>query len=194
VATFTAYEFVLGRHGNRSPVDAPQGLYRCRGEDEWIAISVPSTDQWRTLTKLMGEDELGEDQLLLSAQGRRSAHDFLDARISEWCAPQAARPLAAELCGVGIPAGEFVDPCRIHDHPLFSASGFIEYVDDPELGPQPIPSIPFRYASVASWFRTRAPSLGEANEYVICDLLGRNPTEFAALVADGVTQSVPDGY
>ena len=43
------------RIGSRSRTAAPQGCYRCAGEDQWCAISVQDDEQWRALV-----DELGE--------------------------------------------------------------------------------------------------------------------------------------
>src|SRR5262249_37576820 len=44
------------RYGNRMPFQdwAPHGAYRCAGEDNWIAISIKSDQQWRVLTEELG--------------------------------------------------------------------------------------------------------------------------------------------
>ena len=47
------------RWGNRDPWRAPQGLYRCRGEEQWLAISVGDDAAWRALAGAMGREELG---------------------------------------------------------------------------------------------------------------------------------------
>ena len=47
------------RNGNRAVYQsiAPQGIYRCAGDDRWIAITCASEDQWRALAHLAGHDE-----------------------------------------------------------------------------------------------------------------------------------------
>ena len=45
---------LLGRDGNRGPYAAPQGVYPCAGDDEWIAVAVASDEQWRSLRTLLG--------------------------------------------------------------------------------------------------------------------------------------------
>ena len=42
------------RTGNRDNTMAPQGVYPCRGEDEWIAISVLDDRRWSALAELVG--------------------------------------------------------------------------------------------------------------------------------------------
>ena len=34
------------RIGNRSPWAAPQGCYRCRGDDDWLVISIENDEAW----------------------------------------------------------------------------------------------------------------------------------------------------
>ena len=42
-----AYGNLLERDGNRSPNVAPQGLYRGRDDETWLAISVATDEQWQ---------------------------------------------------------------------------------------------------------------------------------------------------
>ncbi|HET6964519.1 MAG TPA: CoA transferase, partial [Acidimicrobiales bacterium] len=44
---------LLGREGMRGP-GAPQGVYRCTGEDEWVAVAVVSDEQWQALLAVTG--------------------------------------------------------------------------------------------------------------------------------------------
>ncbi len=43
---------VAPRRGNRHAERAPQGCYRCAGEDRWIAISVTGDQEWRSLCEV----------------------------------------------------------------------------------------------------------------------------------------------
>jgi crotonobetainyl-CoA:carnitine CoA-transferase CaiB-like acyl-CoA transferase len=42
----SAFGAELGRLGNRSPGAAPQGLFACRGDNAWLALSVATDEQW----------------------------------------------------------------------------------------------------------------------------------------------------
>ena len=41
-----------GRPGNRDPHRAPQGTYACRGNDQWLALTVADDEQWSSLVEL----------------------------------------------------------------------------------------------------------------------------------------------
>ena len=43
------------RSGNRSPKHTPRGVYRCRGEDKWVAIEVEDEKAWQGLAGAIGK-------------------------------------------------------------------------------------------------------------------------------------------
>ncbi|MDY0067248.1 MAG: CoA transferase, partial [Steroidobacteraceae bacterium] len=45
------------RMGNHHPVFSPHNAYPCRGEDEWVSISVESEEQWAALAAVIGRLE-----------------------------------------------------------------------------------------------------------------------------------------
>jgi len=92
------------RMGNRSTNAAPQGVYRCAGDDEWIAISVQTDAQWKTLVKVIGKPALAQDARLASTVGRMRLHDELDAVIGAWTRDQTKEDVEAQLQQAGVPA------------------------------------------------------------------------------------------
>ncbi|MCH8133571.1 MAG: CoA transferase, partial [Myxococcales bacterium] len=78
-------------------------------------------------------------------------------------------------------------------NPQFQARGYFETPDHPVVGPMPLPSLPFRYASVDRWLRTAAPTLGQHNEAVLCGILGLSLDELHGLEDDGVIGTRPGG-
>src|SRR5262249_17228980 len=54
VIEYSAHGVVLSREGNRSRDAAPQGLYPCRDQEQWLALSVVDDEQWRALKDLLG--------------------------------------------------------------------------------------------------------------------------------------------
>ena len=73
------------RLGNRDPWLAPQGVYPCAGDDRWLAISVTSDAEWRTLCKVAGiSTELSD----LDLATRQLMHDDIDVAIAAWTVAQ----------------------------------------------------------------------------------------------------------
>jgi crotonobetainyl-CoA:carnitine CoA-transferase CaiB-like acyl-CoA transferase len=198
VVEWSAYGNRMERDGNRSPLAAPQGLYPCipgdLGAQNWLALSVASDAQWRALCGALGDPEWSRDPALATRAGRREAHDAIDERLRAWTSQRDRADLVAELRALGIPASEVANPCRLLEtNPQLRVRDYFETPDHPIVGPMPLPSLPFRYASIERWIRTPAPTLGQHNEAVLCGLLGLSADELAALEADGVIGTRPAG-
>ena len=66
--------------GNRHPYRAPQGVYRCAGDDSWIALSVGDDDAVPGPVRGDGQPGAGAGRALRGPRSRRQAHhDELDA-------------------------------------------------------------------------------------------------------------------
>jgi len=165
IVEFGASGRVLARMGNRSPDVAVQGLYPCAG-------SAPGREQW----------------VAVSA-GRAGVPD--EDALRAWIAGQPRDAVVAALHARGIAAAPVADPRAASLCPQHAARGFFEEVEHPVVGRQPIPTVPFRYASVARWTRSPAPTLGQHNGEILGSLLGLSEAECAALERDGVIGTKP---
>ncbi len=195
---WSAYGNLMERDGNRSPLAAPQGLYPCSdGQplmEKWLALSIVSDEQWRALRSALGEPAWVMDSALDTQAGRRQAHDAIDERLCEWTRKRERADIVAELRALGIPASEVADPCRLlESNPQFQSRGYFETPEHPVVGAMPLPSMPFRYASVDRWLRTPAPTIGQHNEPVLCGILGLSSDELRELESEGVIGTRPEG-
>jgi len=198
VIEWSAYGSLLEREGNRSPLAAPQGLYPCAGgqpgAEKWLALSVASDAQWRSLRSVLGDPEWALERALDTRAGRRAGHDAIDLRLRDWTRERDRAELEAELRAAGIPASAVADPCRLLEtNPQLQARGYFESPEHPVVGAMPLPSMPFRYASIERWLRIPAPTLGQHNETVLCGMLGVSAEELRDLAAEGVIGTRPEG-
>ena len=69
------------RRGNREQGVAPQGVYRCLGDDRWIAISVTSDDEWQSLCRVA---ELPDEWNGWELWEREARHDEIDVALNIW--------------------------------------------------------------------------------------------------------------
>jgi crotonobetainyl-CoA:carnitine CoA-transferase CaiB-like acyl-CoA transferase len=181
------------RQGNRGPMAAPQNVYACAGEEEWIAIAVATDEQWESLREVLGDAEWAADDALAAVEGRRAAHDAIDTHLAKWCSEQDARELTELLASRGIPAGYVVDSRDIAKNPQLLHRGYFEVEHHPVSGEHPIPMVPFRFASVTSWLRRPSPLLGEHNDEVLGGILGLTDDELTSLRAANVIGNRPVG-
>ncbi len=181
------------RYGNRMPyLDwSPHGAYRCKGEDNWIAISVQSDEQWRSLIEELGSPQWALDARFANAAGRKANEDELDRELTSCTVLEDRYDLMMRLQAHEIPAGVVQKaPDRFDHDPQLKARGY--YVDLPhsEIGTWPIEGFPAKLsrspADVGGLTGRAAPKLGEDNDYVYRELFELTADELAALRQEDV--------
>jgi len=171
--------------GNRSPSAAPQGVYRCAGEDAWCAIAVETDAQWEALAGILGTDWARDDRFATSL-GRRRHHDELDRRLEEWTGQRSKHEVMELLQAAGVPAGAVQNSAEVHDDPHLEERGFLSTLHHAEMGDVAAGGLAARLSGTPGQLRRAAPLLGEHTEHVLTDLLGLSAAEIAQLDAAGV--------
>ncbi len=176
------------RRGNRDAVAAPHGVYPCRGDDSWLALSVQTDAQWRALRTLLAASVL-DDPALEDAAGRRAAHDTIDAAVRLWTQDRDKHEAAALLQAHGIPAGPVQSVSDIAFDPHLMARGAFAMVSHqrPILGHTAHPHLTTPWQATG---RRRAPlpdirDDGQDNAAVLRRWLGLRPRQVAALLRQG---------
>ncbi len=173
-------------YGNADPTCAPWGVYRCRGADDWIAITVTDDDEWKALCEVAeaGWESVGSWS---SMSSRNTDRRHLDASVEAWTVRHDKIDLARALQHRGVPAA-----------PVLRAP---EWMDDVQLGfDRYFASLPGRDARVlrcdglplringgrdySDW--VPAPSPGEHTSEILLGRLGLDRQAVASLVARGV--------
>jgi crotonobetainyl-CoA:carnitine CoA-transferase CaiB-like acyl-CoA transferase len=173
--------------GNRDHARAPQGCYRCAGQDRWVVISVGDDDQWDGLCKAMGTPAWVGDERFRSAAGRHAYHDEIDAGIEDWTAELTPHQVFEACQEAGVPAGPVLDEADLLADPHMAARGFFRDQGSPDLGTWRFPGHPWRWDGPAMRFGA-INQLGQDNEYVYRHVLGMSEREYAALVDAGHIQ------
>ena len=193
VIEYTAYGTVLERLGNRAPGIAPQGVYRCRGDERWLALSVATDEQWAALCRVVGQPGWAADPKLATWQGRWADHDALDAGLADWAAGLELEAAVERLIAAGVPAAPVVDHRSVSSHPELNARRFFEMCPHPVAGTHPMFGMPFRWSGIDRWIRSPAPTLGEHNAEVLGSVLGLDAATIDELAAAGVIGDRPVG-
>lgn len=184
----------LSRRGNRGHSCAIQNLYRCRGDDDWIAVTVSTDAQWRALVELMGRPAWCDDPSLATVDDRRERGDEIDRRLADWFADQELRSSVEHLAGAGIPAAPVVSPSLVTENPQLIERGFFEALDHPRTGTGWYPRPPFApLAGQDRWLLSAPPTLGEHNEEILRDRCGLTDADLARLRSTGVIGTRPKG-
>ncbi len=170
------------REGNRSPYAVPHGVFRCAGDDRWVAIAAWSSDEWRRLREIIGWE--GKD--LEELEDRLAAVEDIEAAVEAWTSARQADDVAAELQAVGVEAVPVADYIDLVSDPTLVARGHLVPLDHEVLGPMATERAGFRLNPDEGGYDRPAPFLGRDNRYVLVELLGLAPDLFDRYVADGV--------
>lgn len=177
--------------GNDHPRMAPHGVYRCAGEDRWIAISVYRDAQWRVLRRALGDPEWAMETRFDTVEGRRRHRVELDRRLGEWTRSQDPIELMERLQGSGVPAAAVHDAADHARDPHFSARGFHQPTVLAGYGTFPLPTSPWILDGRRLGVRRPPPRLGEHDAMIYSRLLGLTEAEIEALRREDYLGSVP---
>ncbi|HYR88130.1 MAG TPA: CoA transferase [Terriglobia bacterium] len=171
--------------GNRDASNAPHGVYPCQGEDTWIAISVDTGPEWLALCTAIGRPDCTADQRFATRESRLQHHDALDELISFWTRQHDKLTAMKLLQASGITAGAVLDVSDLAKDPHLTKRGYFRY---PTCTPHEFlyPGFPFRLSAGGGEVATGGPPLGEANQYVIRDLLRRDPVDVREIREDEI--------
>ncbi|MCC7274802.1 MAG: CoA transferase [Alphaproteobacteria bacterium] len=174
--------------GNRSRWHAPHNIFRCRGEDAWVAITVMADAQWPALCAALGLGALAAEPGLAGAAGRVAAVGRIEAAIARAVAERDGEELAAALQQAGVPAAPVQSARELIDRdPQLRARGYWQRIDHPEMGETGFTSPPYRFDGERVTL-ARPPLLGEHTDAVLRDTLGYPEERIAALREAGVLQ------
>jgi len=194
VANYLANGTVEGRTGNRHPVYAPHGAFRCADDaesigstDRWVATACRDDAEWRALCRALGKAEVANDARFATAVARKANEDALETLLGEWVRAQRAETVMETLQAAGVPAGvvENAQDMLDRDEHL-KARGYYVYLDHPETGRSAYDGPAMRLSETPGVLRAPAPLLGEHTMDVCERILGMSTDEVADLLAEGV--------
>ncbi len=182
------------RTGNRNPMAAPHGAFRCADDpesvgspDRWVAIACNGDAQWRTLCGLLGHEDAANDVRFGSHAARRQNEDALESLIGGWTRERKAEEVMAIVQSAGIPCGVVQNAQDILDRDQHMRErGYYQYIDHPETGRAAYDGPAARLSETPGYFRGGAPLLGEHTMDVCERVIGLSMDEIADLLAEGV--------
>jgi benzylsuccinate CoA-transferase BbsF subunit len=166
---------------------APHGVYRCAGDERWIAITVFTDGEWERFAGAIGRPAWTRDERFATRSGRLRHVRELDRRVAEWTAGQRAEDAMDALQRAGVAAGRVAnaeDLCA--RDPQLAARGHFVDVPTPEGRTVRIDGPPFLLSETPARVSGPGPLLGEHADEVLRDLLGLGADQIASLRAAGV--------
>jgi benzylsuccinate CoA-transferase BbsF subunit len=175
------------RSGNERAPRAPHGVFRCLGQDRWIAISAWQDETWAALCKVLGDPAFARAPQLATAHGRWLNRHTIDQGISAITCYWDAEDLMSALQIAGVPAGVVRTAADIvDDDPQLRYRGHWVRLVHPEMGESVYNAPPFRINDAPTTPVAPAPLLGQHTNEVLAAILGLSATEIEALQREDV--------
>jgi len=160
----TTYEYsgqVWERHGSRSAMSHPQGVYKCK--DGLIGVNVLYYAEWDRFPEFIGRPELIDDERFRTPLDRAEHADELDAIINPWL-QQFTRAEIYKLAQENkFPFALINNPEDLFESAQLRARDFWVTIPHPSLGDVIFPSTPFLMGGHRWGPRWAAPVLGQNN-------------------------------
>ncbi|OBG57386.1 MULTISPECIES: CoA transferase [unclassified Mycobacterium] len=187
LAEYSRNGIEMRRNGNRGPGATPQGVYRCRGDDDWVALAAMDDAARVALARLLGRPDLG-------ANDWREQPDEIDKLISDWTGRRSVTEAVDALRAAGVAAARVTPAPELLRDPHLHARGFWESVDHPVAGSFLCTGMPFAFLGrPRRWIRRVPPLYGQHTSEVLTGLLGRSDNDLSVLQQSGTIAARPAG-
>jgi benzylsuccinate CoA-transferase BbsF subunit len=157
------------RIGNRHREMAPHDVYRCQGDDQWLAVAVRDEDEWAGLCRVLSRDDWVP--AYPSPAARRQASAAIDQAIDAWTATRSKEEAFHVLQGAGVPAAPVMSNADLAGDAHLAARGMFCEVVHPEIGRQRVLAAPWHFSDDVCGVRRHGPLLGADNRFVLEELL-----------------------
>lgn len=179
------------RMGNRHPHACPHGVFKCAGDDRWLAVSVFSDKEWRSFCKVLGRPEWLDDEKYTNFQTRKKNEDELEKLIEAHTVHYDVEYLETELQLADIPAGAVESTKDLFSDPQIKYRRAYRQLKHKEIGLVWRASPASNYSRTSN-VQTAAPLLGEHNEYVFGEILNLSEKEIRNLYSQGAITTEKD--
>jgi crotonobetainyl-CoA:carnitine CoA-transferase CaiB-like acyl-CoA transferase len=175
----------MGVHTERG---TPGGMYRCAGEEKWVAITCRDDADWRALAELIGRPELADDPRFATLEARRADVKELDEVVGEWTAGLDRFEVADRCQAAGVPAGAMLTSTDMMEGAHFVERGFPVVIEQPGVGQLMLEGPAFHATGMTEPFEGPAPWLGEHTVAICTEVLEIEGPEVERLIEAGVLE------
>jgi crotonobetainyl-CoA:carnitine CoA-transferase CaiB-like acyl-CoA transferase len=162
------------RDGNRDIVAYPHGVYRCTGDDRWVAVSVWDDDEWKRFRDTVAHAEWARDD------------PDLDRCIEEWTATRSRDDVVRVMREARVHVAPVTTIAELASDPQLRHRGFWRRTTHAVLGEIVAMAPPFVLSDTPAVLLRAGPMLGEHNDDVWPRLGDVSESEYRALAAEGV--------
>ncbi len=175
----------LTRIGNNDRYAWPANIYQA-SNGRWVYIHAGMDNTFSALMKIMGREELREDERYKTRKAREANKRACDDLVQSWVSTLPAEEVVEVVSQAGIPCARINDVTEMIVDPQVNHRGMVAKVDHPKVGELHLTGPVVHFSDTKASIRSAPPLLGEHNKDVYGELLGLTEKEIASLSADGL--------
>jgi crotonobetainyl-CoA:carnitine CoA-transferase CaiB-like acyl-CoA transferase len=176
---------VPGRTGNRTPMTVPRNSFRA-ADGRWFGLSGASQSVAERVVRLVGRDDLVDQDWFADHTGRLGHQDEVEDAIAEWVAKRPSDEVVAAFEAVGAAIAPMYTIADIFGDPQYAAREAITTVEHETLGPVRGPGLVTRLVDTPGAVRHLGRTPGADNDAVFMGRFGHTAAEMSAWRDQGV--------
>lgn len=166
------------REGSGSFVAVPHGHFRTK-DGKWIAIACTTDKMFERLSHAMGQPHLSSSDLWANQRRRLAERDKVNKVVIDWVGSLDREEVLAKCLAEEVPVGKVNSIKDIFEDEHFQARGNLVEFSEEGIDRVVIPGVVPRLSKTPGRVTNLGPSLGNATEDVMRDLLGLAASEIA---------------
>lgn len=163
--------------------------------DGYVVIICMAEEQWERLTRVMGREELQEDERFCSKAARPKHREEVNEIVQSWLDGQEKDEVVETLLAADIPAAPVQTIEEVAEDPHLLHRDMLQYVENRDTAGKselPVPGMPIKFRGETAVSAEPAPRIGEHTEAVL-SRIGYSPAEIAALREEGAIGPSDEG-
>ena len=173
------------RRGDKSPgVVAPYGRYRCR--DGWIALICVSEQQWQSLARLIGHDDLAGHPDYSGPENRHGRIERINGMIGEWTRDRSRDEVFGAMRRAKLAVAPVRDIDEVMNDPHLHERGMLHRRHHPYMGDIVLPNSPLRLSEYGTSDLEFFPEPGGDNRQVLGEWLDLAAADIEGLASEGI--------
>lgn len=155
---------------------SPHGVYKTKGDDQWIAIAIKTDEEWEKLVSMIGDERLKSPSFKHTTD-RKENEIFIDSCISGWSTLMNRDDAMNLLQANQIAAAAILNNLEVLENKHLNERDFFTLMTEKNYGEQKYDgqSIPGHKKSKSNWFPMN--ELGESTDQILNHLLGKKTDE-----------------
>lgn len=181
---YTVTGTVAKRTGNRYPYVTPFDTYQMK--DGFLMICCAGDQTFSKLCDAIGQPELMQDSRFNNFMARNQNEPAIKKLLEDWGSQHTMDEAWTIFKEYGVPAAPILDVGQVVEQPHTAARGLKVTIDQPTAGPITIFGPPTKPRNTECKVAGPAPLLGQDNQWMLEQILGKTPGEIEKIKASGI--------